>query len=224
MPRWHKREADYRRRLENPIIVTPTSLAVKRTRPDASRGRAGATGKAPVLAGAGRAGAIVLGSLAHAILRNLAYDDKHQPIHQIIEEALDRELPHELQTERAAIRDELYSMLSTFMTSEAYAELCASTIVAREVPFLMPYGIASGQLPTGLMEGRIDLVYRKGGRLWVADYKTDRVTETEMADRAQMYREQATYYTQAVRAGFGEEPAGFNVIFVRNGMAIALTG
>jgi ATP-dependent helicase/nuclease subunit A len=70
------------------------------------------------------------------------------------------------------------------------------------------------------MEGRIDLVYRKDGRLWVADYKTDRVTEADMADLAQMYREQATYYTEAVRAGFGEEPAGFRLIFVRLGMAV----
>ena len=70
------------------------------------------------------------------------------------------------------------------------------------------------------MEGRIDLVYRKDGRLWVADYKSDRVTESEISTRAETYREQARYYMQAVRLGFGEEPAGFKLIFVRSGIAV----
>jgi ATP-dependent helicase/nuclease subunit A len=248
VPRWHDRVRNYQVRLENPIIVTPSSLAAMGKA--LIQGQGSLSGAEPPLRGIGAGGcnenpgsageiagaawagkapvqgqrsfALALGSLAHTVLSNLSYDDNHRLIHEIIEEALDRELPPELQTERAAIRDELHSMLSIFTTSQAYAELCASTIVARELPFLMPLGSTSRQLPEGLMEGRIDLVYRKDGRLWVADYKTDRVTQSEMADRAEMYRKQATYYTQAVRAGFGEEPAGFNVIFVRNGMAIAL--
>ena len=84
----------------------------------------------------------------------------------------------------------------------------------------MPWVSEVSTLPSGLMEGRIDLVYRKDGRLWVADYKTDRVTEAEIPGRAETYREQARHYMQAVRLGFGEEPAGFRLIFVRLGMAV----
>ena len=84
----------------------------------------------------------------------------------------------------------------------------------------MPWGPESSALPSGLMEGRIDLVYRKDGRLWVADYKSDRVTKAEIPGRAETYREQARHYLQAVRLGFDEEPAGFRLIFVRLGIAV----
>jgi len=186
--------------------VTPTSFAVKTQ----IAGHA-VSSQTP---------AIVLGSLMHAVLSNITYANILQPVHQIIEQTLDRDLPAGFQTERAVFQGELESMLSTFMQSEVYAELCASTIVGREIPFLMPFKSPSRHLPTGLMEGRIDLVYRKDGRLWLADYKTDRVTEAEMAGRAQAYDGQAQYYMQAVRDGVGEEPVGFKVIFVRLGKAL----
>jgi ATP-dependent helicase/nuclease subunit A len=208
VPWWHKREGDYRHRRENPIIVTPTALTVK-TR---VAGQAFSC-KTP---------AMIVGSIMHMILSLLTYTDKLEPIHEIIEQVLDHELPQESHLERAAILAEIHSMLSTFMQSEVYADLCTSTIVAREIPFLMPFTFPPGHVPTGLMEGRIDLVYRKDGRLWIADYKTDRVSEAEMGGRAQVYDGQARCYMQAVRMGFGEEPAGFKFIFLRLGKEVTV--
>jgi ATP-dependent helicase/nuclease subunit A len=224
VPRWRKREESHVDRRDNPILVTPTSFGVKT--PVAGHA---VSSQAPALGwngmswhAGGRVGGMVLGSLTHSVLSNVPYANILQPVHQIIEQALDRDLPAEFLTERAVFQGELESMLSTFMQSEVYGELCASTIVAREIPFLMPFKFPSRHLPTGLMEGRIDLVYRKDGRLWVADYKTDRVTEAEMAGRAQVYDGQARYYMQAVRDGVGEEPAGFKFIFLRLGKVVTV--
>ena len=150
----------------------------------------------------------------------MSYGKEHQPIHNVVERVLTHELPPEFQTEREAIREEIEGILSAFMKSGAYAELCAATILGREVPFIMPFGSQTSTLPSGLMEGRIDLVYREDGRLWVADYKSDRVAESEIPRRAETYREQARHYMQAVRLGFGEEPAGFKLIFVRLGITV----
>ena len=206
MPRWQKREQDYEFRRANPIVVTPTSFVLK-TRPLESLSMRNTS-------------SMLLGLLVHSALKMMSYGNEHQPIHDVIDRVLTRELAPEFQSEREAIREEIGGILSAFMKSGAYAELCAATILAREVPFVMPFGSQVSTLPRGLMEGRIDLVYRKDGRLWVADYKSDRVTESEISTRAETYREQARYYMQAVRVGFGEEPAGFKLIFVRSGIAV----
>jgi ATP-dependent helicase/nuclease subunit A len=206
VPRWQKREQDHERRRANPIIVTPTSFAQKKLPSESS-----SPGNTP---------AILLGVLVHSALQMMSYDKEHQPIHDVIERVLTRELAPEFQTVRKAISEEIGGILSAFMQSGAYAELCDATILAREVPFIMPFDSQTSTLPRGLMEGRIDLVYRKDGRLWVADYKSDRVTESEIPGRAETYREQARHYLQAVHLGFGEEPAGFRLIFVRLGIAV----
>ena len=204
--RWQKRERDYELRHANPIVVTPTSFVLK-TRPLESLSLRNTS-------------AMLLGLLVHSSFKMMSYGNEHQPIHDVIDRVLTRELAPEFQSEREAIREEIGGILSAFMKSGAYAELCAATILAREVPFVMPFGSQVSTLPRGLMEGRIDLVYRKDGRLWVADYKSDRVTESEISTRAETYREQARYYMQAVRLGFGEEPAGFKLIFVRLGITV----
>jgi ATP-dependent exoDNAse (exonuclease V) beta subunit len=73
------------------------------------------------------------------------------------------------------------------------------------------------------MEGRIDLLYEKDGGLWVADYKTDRITEADLPDRMELYRPQAEAYTKAVQQAFGRAPAGFKLIFLRLGQSIQVT-
>ena len=45
-----------------------------------------------------------------------------------------------------------------------------ATVIGREVPFLMPWN--EGRQ---ILEGVIDLLYRLDRKLWIADYKTDRV-------------------------------------------------
>jgi ATP-dependent helicase/nuclease subunit A len=71
-----------------------------------------------------------------------------------------------------------------------------------------------------IMTGIIDLIYRLDGRLWIADYKTDRLTLAEMPERVATYRPQARAYLQAVVDALGERPAGFNFVFLRSGQMV----
>jgi len=70
------------------------------------------------------------------------------------------------------------------------------------------------------MEGRIDLLYKRDGTVWLADYKTDRIIEADAMKRAETYQEQARIYTEAVRHALGHRPAGFKIIFLRLGKAV----
>ncbi len=110
---------------------------------------------------------------------------------------------------------EVRDILRSFAGSEAYAELRDATILGHEVPFIMP-GLGK------VKEGRIDLLYETAGVLWVADYKTDRLAESEVAARMDTYRPQAQAYTEAVRQALGRDPAGFKFIFLRLGKSIPM--
>jgi len=125
-------------------------------------------------------------------------------------------IPEELQGHHAEILQEARDVLKAFARSDAYAELGGVTILGREVPFMMPW---PGPSPT-LIEGRIDLLYEKDGGLWVADYKTDHITEAAVTDRMETYRPQAQVYAEAVRQSFGRTPAGFTLIFLRLGKSV----
>ena len=129
---------------------------------------------------------------------------------------VERWLPDEFQGKRDEILGEARDVLQAFARSDAYAELSEATILGREVPFLMPW---PGPPPV-LMEGRIDLLYKKDGTVWLADYKTDRITEPDAVKRAETYQEQARIYTEAVRHALGHRPAGFKIIFLRLGKAV----
>ncbi|WP_447863333.1 PD-(D/E)XK nuclease family protein [Nitrospira calida] len=72
------------------------------------------------------------------------------------------------------------------------------------------------------MHGVIDLVYRLDGRLWVADYKTDRVGIEEVRARAESYRDQAVIYTEALSRWLREGRPQFQFIFLRHGIAVTV--
>ena len=76
------------------------------------------------------------------------------------------------------------------------------------------------QHSTSMMEGIIDLVYRFNGDIWIADYKTDRLTSDEIAGRAEEYQLQAQIYTEAVSQCIGIRPKGFQLIFLRTGTVV----
>src|SRR5205807_2971000 len=131
--------------------------------------------------------ASAIGSLVHKALENWSYGDAVQ----VMLEQLDRHIAHWLPVEFQGNRDEILTeareVLQAFARSDAYAELTEATILGREVPFFMPWRDEGEQVgaggarfagpPPALMEGRIDLIYKRDSTVWLADYKTDRVTE-----------------------------------------------
>ncbi|TPW20168.1 MAG: hypothetical protein FD126_1959, partial [Elusimicrobia bacterium] len=108
---------------------------------------------------------------------------------------------------------EATAVLSKFVKSEAAEVLSGVDILGREVPFLRP-------LPDGSVQrGAMDLLYRKGGKVWVADYKTAAVKDAKTAQAE--WGDQGAAYTSAVEAASGE-PARFAVVSLKSGELIEL--
>ncbi|HLY10858.1 MAG TPA: UvrD-helicase domain-containing protein [Planctomycetota bacterium] len=98
------------------------------------------------------------------------------------------------------------AILRKFFKSAPFKALAKSEIVARELPFVIP---REGQV----IQGVIDVVYRSGGKTYVADYKTDTLVEPEK------YGLIRDVYTEAVRRVLKVEPQ-FQLIYLRQGRAV----
>lgn len=152
-----------------------------------------------------------IGTLVHRILQE--WDFQNEPTG----------LPEQAKNLDVASSDELseiVNMLEAFSTSDMYQILRKATIIGREIPFAIPWASdlgTTGRSMDSVMEGVIDLVYRLDGELWVADYKTDRISDVDALRRAEDYRVQAHIYTEAVTRSLGEPPTGFQFIFLRTG-------
>jgi ATP-dependent helicase/nuclease subunit A len=97
-------------------------------------------------------------------------------------------------------------ILRKFFKSAPFRSLAGSEILARELPFVIPRG---GQI----VQGVIDVVYRRRGRVYASDYKSDKVMNP--GDYG-LIRE---IYTEAARRVLGVEP-GFTLIYLRHGKEV----
>jgi ATP-dependent helicase/nuclease subunit A len=205
---WQTRAQRFSHQFGTPIFVTPSSMGPEERWDKGGGPREKLRGKAACL-----------GSIAHMVLQHWTFTDGTAYLPMLCEQAI-ATLPVEWRTESDFLAAELKDMLELFASSDAYQELRAARILGREVPFLMPFAAPSNSSVTCLMEGRIDLIYEHDSRLWVADFKTDRVSETDFMERTERYRQQARHYVGAVRSAFGRAPAGMKLIFVRMGKAV----
>src|SRR5207247_403482 len=106
--------------------------------------------------------AAAIGSLVHKALENWSYRDAAQVMLEQLGRHAAHWLPDEFKGNRDEILTEAGAVLQAFARSDAYAELSESTILGREVPFLMPWlsptpagvgtGGASAGSPPALME------------------------------------------------------------------------
>jgi ATP-dependent helicase/nuclease subunit A len=159
--------------------------------------------------------ALVVGDLAHRFLQNWQFASDVKEYKGQLHDFITLSLPREFASSHREIETELEDIFHAFFRSKAYAELTDSRIVGREVPLLMPW---NGQI----MEGVIDLIYKKNGLLYLADYKTDRITKDQLAEGAARYNRQAEIYSRAVKQSLGRELAAFKIIFLRLGEAVEL--
>lgn len=182
----------------------------------------------------------LIGTLAHRVLEHWDYADDPANLAGRIAAVCRSGLPPEQAREAAEVEAELHELFATFLASEPYERLRRATIVGREVPFVIKWGgegraargegpdqnlspLAYGPSPDAyIMEGVIDLVYRLGGQVWVADYKTDRVRDEEVASRAAEYHLQAQVYKEAVSRCLGADKVGLQFLFLRNGVAVTV--
>ena len=160
---------------------------------------------------------LLLGEMAHRLLQDWDFAADPQSFGAKLRPFLDKRLAADLKGEREQVQKELEEIFNCFFASSVYRELSSSRILGREVSLLIPW---DGQI----MEGVIDLLYEKDGRLYLADYKSDRIGREELNQAAERYRHQAQIYSQAARQSLQREVAAFNLIFLRLGEAIEVKG
>lgn len=115
----------------------------------------------------------------------------------------------------AAVEKESLAILRGFLSSACARELAGVDIVGREVPLLT-------QESGGVMRGVADLIYRKDGRVYVADYKTQRAYSKNLEAVKAKYAAQGAAYCRAVEKALGVEKAFFRLIFLRGGFDAVL--
>ncbi len=101
-------------------------------------------------------------------------------------------------------------------------------LLARELPILLPPGEGE-RSPVGVVSGAIDLLYRDpedGGRIVIADYKTDEVAAAEeMLRRAAVYTSQGLLYARAIQEALElAEMPRFELWFLRPGALVEPPG
>ncbi len=161
--------------------------------------------------------ASLIGTLVHRVLEQWDFADDPTKLIDLAEIAcasLATNNAHEYNEITLDTKD----MLEAFIRSDIFQILREATIVGREVPFVIPWSTSESR--HAVMEGVIDLVYRFNGDVWIADYKTDRITADEMDGRAAEYELQAQIYTEAVFKCLGLRPKGFQFIFLRTGTVV----
>nr|MBN1165329.1 PD-(D/E)XK nuclease family protein [Candidatus Krumholzibacteriota bacterium] len=119
--------------------------------------------------------------------------------------------------------EELIRLVKGTLSPRFLESLRGAERVLREVPFTLPLkGSGGGRgnepgAPPGYLEGRVDLLFQKGGCWTVVDYKTDHVGPGSIDDRYERYRIQGGVYAAALDR-LGIKPAGGVVFyFVRVG-------
>ena len=206
---WARRRSDCEARRQTPIFLTPTRL---KAAGEAAEEAASEAAEARLRAGSlERDTALILGELAHQVLEH--WDFQTQRVEEDLHEAIARHAPELPAAQHRVVVRELKAIWATLTGSPVYQELRGARILGREIPFVLPW---DGQI----MEGVIDLVYERQGQLYVADYKTDQVTDGDIAGVMHDYRHQAQVYTEAVRRGLNRDVAAFRLILLRLGRGV----
>jgi ATP-dependent helicase/nuclease subunit A len=203
---WHKRTSAWTQARATPLHVSPSALM---------QNTMSAPGQRPEKVGDSELRRLG-GIMAHHILERWDFAGDPSRFIDQIDATLQRYLTNEQLTLAPALSESLQELFTSFGRSEIYAMLRASTILGREVPFVMSWG--KGQV----MEGVVDLIYRLDGGIWIADYKTDAVPSEAVPARAEAYRQQAEIYQAAVQQSLGISSVAFQFIFLRPSVAIEM--
>ena len=68
----------------------------------------------------------------------------------------------------------------------------------------------------------MDVVYEVAGDIWVGDYKTDRVMDSNVVGYAERYRHQAQVYAIAASKSLGVKTKGCKLFFLRIGEMVTI--
>ncbi len=103
---------------------------------------------------------------------------------------------------------EVLELTEACLASPVVARALAADELWREVPYTV-------RVADGYATGRIDLVFREGSELVVADWKSDSVGPESVEAAAESHRPQADAYASALATALGTRPAEVVFVFPR---------
>ncbi len=151
---------------------------------------------------------VYTGILSHKILERINFGDfSFEEMKRILKEE-EENIPEDI---RENVAKQVLNIFKNFEKSPIYEELKSSEIMFKELPFSL---YQDGKI----IDGRIDMVYRKGNKVVVMDFKTNRYNNfEEMKKIAEKYKVQKEYYLKAVKNLFPKENVVFKFGFLWNG-------
>jgi ATP-dependent helicase/nuclease subunit A len=105
--------------------------------------------------------------------------------------------------------------LEKTLKSDLIKRILASDRYYKEVPFAFD---ENGTI----VEGKIDVLFEEKGEITVVDFKTDRVTTSELKERTEHYRPQVETYRQAIAATCGRPPKEVILFFLHPMIAVTV--
>ena len=150
------------------------------------------------------------GILIHSVLEEIDFKDfsLEKTISKIKEKMDNVPKRFKKEVEKKAIK-----IMETFHKSDILDELKKSKIIFREVPFVL-------KEKDRFIEGRIDIIYEKDGKLFIMDYKTADFIDEKNARKK--YILQKEYYLKAVKKIFPEKDIFFKIGMLSTGKIIEL--
>jgi len=97
------------------------------------------------------------------------------------------------------------------LKSDLMKRILASDRYHKEVPFAFK---ENGTI----VEGKIDVLFEEAGEITIVDFKTDKVTKSDLKERTEHYRTQVETYRQSITATCGKPPKEV-ILFFLNPMA-----
>jgi ATP-dependent exoDNAse (exonuclease V) beta subunit len=133
-----------------------------------------------------------LGSMVHSLFELVDWEEP-EGVKQLAEdEARARDLP-------VAASAEAAEMVRETLRSEIIQRVLRDGEYYKELPFTVSHdGI--------LIQGKIDVLFGGGNSIYVLDFKTDRISESQIKVRLEHYRTQSRSYVQALRVSCGILP------------------
>ena len=165
----------------------------------------------------------IIGTLAHRVLHGWDFSAEPGTMPAWIEDCCRTYLPQEWAAESDDVGAELQEIFAHFVESEPYAVLRQADILGREIPFAVPWESPGGEaehIGASVMEGAIDVMYRRDQQIWIADYKTHRVEQHSVEQVVQEYRAQMEVYRRAAESALTQGPIRAQLIFLRSGLGL----
>ncbi len=209
--------------VKTPLFLSATkSLAISEKVPGQSERQSIAPKRKKAASQPGSSGrSAIIGTLAHRVLHDWDFSADPATMPTWIEACCRHDLSMEWVPESGDVCAELQEIFAHFVESEPYSVLRQADILGREVPFAVPWENAEVEhVPASVMEGVIDVMYRRDSQLWIADYKTHRVDERSLGQVAHEYRAQMEVYRRAAESVFAQDSVRAQLIFLRSGLSV----